>query len=297
MQISRQALKRPWLRGVALVLLAVVVGWFLGTRLTKGDASADHDTTNQIYRDIAGRIVRLAPDDGMMTVDHEEIKGLMPAMVMDLRVADWRELTGFSPGDDIFFDLVNLDGTIQAVRLRRADRDTSVSPHPDDSGPVDPLGRGDLVPDIELYDASGHQFRLREMEPRNKVITFFYVRCPLQDFCPTQSQRLAQVQKHTASSVSGVHLVSLTLDSDNDDPEALADYAKRFRADPNLWTLAGSEDSEAIRSFADRVGAQVERDKDGTRIDHALIALRVDGDRIVDFVYGIEAIEALIRAM
>lgn len=262
-----------------------------------GRTSADHDASNQIYRDVAGRIVRLAPDDGIMTVDHQEIEGLMPAMVMDLRVADWRELSGFSPGDDIIFDLVNIDGTIQVVRLRLAGRDTSVSPQPDDSGPVDPLGRGDLVPDLKLYDASGHRFHLREMEPRNKVITFFYVRCPLQDFCPAQSQRLAQVQKHIASSESDVHLISLTLDSDNDGPDVLADYARRFRVDPSLWTLAGGENSEAIRSFADRAGARVVRDTKGTRIDHALIALRVDGDRIVDLVYGIEATEKLVRAM
>ena len=100
----RRLFKSWWLRGALLVLLAVGVGWFVGTRMTTGGASADHESTDQIYRDVAGRIVRLAPDDGMMTVDHEEIEGFMPAMVMDLRVADWRELAGFSPGDDIIFD-------------------------------------------------------------------------------------------------------------------------------------------------------------------------------------------------
>lgn len=300
MAASRNS-NRAWLRGAALLLAAVAIGWFIGSRAT--DDAADEavtagEATNRVYRDVTGRIVRQSIEDGVMTVDHDAIEGLMPGMVMDFPLAEPGELTRFSPGDAIVFDLAYIGGAFQAVRLRPADAAVETPYAADhDREPVDPLGRGDLVPDITLYDATGRQFQLREMAPRHKIITFFYVRCPLQDFCPTQSARLAALQKDTAQSASGVHLVSLTLDGENDSPAVLADYARRFGADPGRWTLAGGVDADAVREFADRAGARVMRDDGSPWIDHALIALRIDDDRIVDFVYGIEAIEALVRGM
>ncbi len=287
------------MRGAALLLVAVLVGWFVGSRLGGSSEDDQHDNGNGssgVYRDVAGRIVRLNPDDGVMTVDHEAIDGFMPAMVMDLQLADPREAMPFSPGDDILFDLAHIGDTFQAIRLRRADHtaDASESSH---ALPENPLGRGDLVPEIELYTASGERFQLREMQPRHKVVTFFFVRCPMQEYCPAQSQRLSQLQQHTAEAESGVHLVSLSLDAEFDEPETLAEYGERFNADPERWTLAGSDDAEAIREFADRAGGRVSRDETGWNIDHALIGLRVDGDRIVDVVYGLESIEDLVRAM
>lgn len=291
---------RPWVRGAALLAVAILIGWFLGTRLGGDDspdpAIAAGEGGSQIYRDVGGRIVRVAPEDGVMTVDHEAIGDLMPAMVMDIQLAVPNELAPFSPGDEITFDLILMDGTIQAVRLRSADGARSSGEGAGDV-PADPLGRGDLLPDLELYDAAGDVFRLSSMEPRNKVITFFYARCPLQDFCPTQSQQLARLQQRITPSEDAVHLVSLTLDAENDTPALLAEYAERFRADPARWTIAGGDDGEAIRRFAHRAGARIQRDESGPWIDHALIALRVDGDRIVDFVYGLEAMEALVEAM
>lgn len=289
---------KPWIRVAGLLFVAIALGWFLSSRMTGGDppdsAGVSGEGGSQVHREIAGTIVRVAPDDGVMTVDHEAIDGFMPAMVMDLQLAEPGELAAFSPGDAIVFDLVSIGSTLQAVRLRPADG-SATSAH--DREPENPLGRGDLVPDLELYDGAGNRFRLAEMEPRHKVVTFFYIRCPLQDFCPTQSQRLAQLQQHAPRSPEGVHLVSLSLDSDNDSVEALAEYGDRFGADPRRWTLAGGEDAEAIREFADRAGARIMSDDESPWIDHALIALRIDGDRIVDLVYGLEAIEGLVRGM
>ncbi len=290
----------PGIRIAAFLIIAVLIGWLVGSLLS-GDSDTAPTTAGEssgVYRDVRGQIVRLAPDDGVMTVDHEEIEGFMPAMVMDLHLADVRELAPFSPGDEIIFDLAHIDGTFQAIRLRPADYDEAQRNEDDSHQPHEnPLGRGDLVPDIELYDTAGDRFRLREMQPQHKVITFFFVRCPLVEFCPTQSQRLAQLQQHTAQSENGVHLVSLSLDAEHDDPSILADYASRFGANPDLWTLAGSDDPEAVREFADRAGGRISRAEAGGPVDHALIGLRVDGDRIVDLVYGLEAIESLILAL
>lgn len=297
MHASKRNTSPPWMRLAGFLLVAVLIGWFVGSIMgdRSGEEVVEDDSTTGLYRDVAGTIVRMAPDDGVVTIDHAPIEGFMPAMVMDFELADTRELTPFEPGDEIIFDLAHIDGRFQAIRLRH--RDAEPAQEADYVIPENPLGSGDLVPDIELYNAAGERFRLREMQPRNKVLTFFFVRCPLQDFCPAQSQRLSQLQSHTAESENGVHLVSLSLDAEFDSAETLADYGERFGADPAQWTLAGSEDPEAIRDFANRAGARIARGNQGWDIDHALIGLRVDGDRIVDVVYGLDGIESLIRAL
>lgn len=300
----------PWVATILVVAFAMGLGWYIGSRLgADADEAADRPHNAQqrragsvgdgeVYRDVAGRVVRIDREQGVFTVDHEEIEGFMRAMVMDLNLADPAELQGLEAGDEILFDLARIGDTYKAVRIRRVGDEGAVQPpgaavEP----PADPLGPGDLVPDLALVDAHGRRFNLRELQPRHKVVTFFYARCPLEHFCPAQSQRLAMLQRHLRESGSEVHLVSLTLDAEHDGQQILAGYAEQFEADPNHWTLARSDDADAIREFAHRAGAQVHARSDSYEIDHTLIALRVDGDRIVDRVYGLDAIERLVQAM
>ncbi len=284
------------------VVLAVGAGLLLGERFGQADDADEAEGAHprgggELHRDIAGKVVRVSPEEGVLTVDHEEIEGFMGAMVMDLNVFQRKELLGLSAGDEILFDLARIGDTYQAVRIRRRGAEARPPEDAAEAPVADPLGPGDQVPDLELVDWRGEKFRLRELEPRHKLITFFYARCPLKDFCPAQSQRLAKLQAYIAETGVPLHLVSLTLDAEHDGPQVLAGYAARFSVDPARWTLAGGEDTEALRSFAHRAGAGVKAQEGGYQIDHALVALRVDGDRIVDRVYGLDAMEALVKGL
>jgi protein SCO1/2 len=153
------------------------------------------------------------------------------------------------------------------------------------------------MPNLTLYDTSGRRFQLREMKSKSKRITFSYVRCLLQSYCPAQSQKLAALQHRLDKTGSDVHLVSLTLYAEHDDAKVLANYANRFNADPARWTLAGGNNPEALRRFAHRAGARVREYEDNFQIDHALVGLRVEGDRIVDRVYGLHSIAEIATVM
>ncbi len=125
MSESRRTLQGQWWVGVIVVVGAVALGWYMGSRVgddtSPGDAVAPTDVDGEVHRDVAGRVVRLAPEDGVMTVDHEDIEGFMPAMVMDLQLADPGELEGLSPGDEILFGLFrNLRGWVVGLTGRSA---------------------------------------------------------------------------------------------------------------------------------------------------------------------------------
>ncbi|MEX2670742.1 MAG: SCO family protein [Phycisphaeraceae bacterium] len=290
-----------WIVSALVIVAAIAVGWYLGSRVnedpeTPPGAADSTEPTGEVHRDVAGRVVRVDAEEGMFRVDHEEIEGFMAAMVMDIDVVDPAELEGLEPGDEVLFDLARIGNTYKAIRIRRVDDDGSVpAPSDTEAPPADPLGSGDLVPNLNLYDAQGQPFNLHDLEPRHKVVTFFYARCPLETFCPAQSQQLAELQGQLDQSGSELHLLSLTLDAEHDGASVLQGYAERFEADPSRWTLASGDDPEAIRDFAHRAGARILPQSDSYQIDHALVALRLDGNRIVDRVYGLDAIETMIR--
>jgi protein SCO1 len=292
---------RSWVLGGVMVALVTAGGWYAGSLLSESSDPEEGagEAATKVYRDIAGRVMGVDAEAGVLKVHHERIEGLMEAMVMDLKVAEWVDLGSVEAGDRIRFDLAVVRGTYEVVAVRpyEAGGSRRAQGDPRYATPEDPLGRGDLIPDLELYDQGGRSFRLRDMEQRHKLITFFYVRCPLQQFCPAQSARLRELQTELEERGSDVHLLSLSLDSDHDQADVLVEYAGRFDADPDRWTLAGGKDPEAVRDFAHRVGAGAQRQDDGFQVDHALLGLYVDGHRIVDRVYGLQSLTKMARGL
>lgn len=293
--------KARWIAAACVVVLVVAGGWLIGGQFNGSNADAESADTGAapVYRDIAGRIVEVRADTRTVKIDHEKIEGFMDAMVMDLKVAESVKLNEVSANQTVRFDLARIGDTYKIADIRSADPDTieSNAGAAAASQPANPLGPGDRVPDLTLYDTNGQRFQFREMTPKSKLITFFYVRCPLQNYCPAQSRKLAELQDKLEKSGSDVHLVSLTLDAEHDDAQVLADYAKRFDADPDRWTLAGGKDPEALRRFAHRAGGRVREYDDNVQIDHALVGLRVEGNRIVDRVYGLQSIAEMATGM
>ena len=87
---------------------------------------------------------------------------------------------------------------------------------------------------IKLSERSG--MTLTEADFANRVVvgSFIFTRCPLS--CP----KISTVMKGLQSQFKGtnVQLLSMTVDPEHDTTAILADYAKRFGADPDRWWFA-----------------------------------------------------------
>ena len=57
-----------------------------------------------------GRVTKINTKDGSVELEHEEIRGVMPAMKMEFFVIDDRILKGISVGDSVDFTLRYKDG-------------------------------------------------------------------------------------------------------------------------------------------------------------------------------------------
>jgi protein SCO1 len=195
---------------------------------------------------VEGLVTRVNRQQQSVTVSHRDIAGYMPAMMMPFHVANAHDLDHLSPGCRIAFHLRVSAGksTAHAVRL--------VSAAPLDV-PAPEFGKriaiGAKVPEFTLLDESGKTIRLAEYRGKIVVLDFIYTRCPLPDVCPRLSANFATLQRR----VPGVSLLSVTVDPEFDRPEVLADYARRWGADPLRWHfLTGTP--EQVRNVAASFG-------------------------------------------
>jgi protein SCO1/2 len=149
---------------------------------------------------------------------------------MRFPVSDDSDLAAVQPGARVQFELVVNGGNSEARRVRVIATDAEVEL------PADRLRAGDLVPDFSFTDQMGRRVRLTDFRGRVVVADFIYTRCPVADMCPRLSANFAAVQKRFARLGSrDPVLLSLTIDPLNDTPAVLADYAKRWGADPHRW--------------------------------------------------------------
>jgi protein SCO1 len=105
------------------------------------------------------------------------------------------------------------------------------------------------VPNVPVVNQDGETFHFFEDLVRDKIvaINFIYTSCP--DICPLTTARMAQLQERLGEAVGrNFHLISLSVDPENDTPEVLKEYSEAFGRRPGWQFLTGKpEDIQAIR--------------------------------------------------
>ena len=66
-----------------------------------------------------GKVVSLKPKGPSIEIDHQEIKGLMPAMTMEFYVKDKSLLDGLKSGDSIAFSISNGVGGLVITKITK----------------------------------------------------------------------------------------------------------------------------------------------------------------------------------
>lgn len=99
------------------------------------------------------------------------------------------------------------------------------------------------VAEFSLIDQNGKPFTLQQIKGRPHVACFVFTTC--QGPCPAMMFRMSQVQQETAG--HNVGLLSITVDPDNDTPEMMKAFGKRFGADESRWTLLVGKRQETDR--------------------------------------------------
>jgi protein SCO1/2 len=111
---------------------------------------------------------------------------------------------------------------------------------------------GYQIPDVELVRSDGTRVKARREidEGHPVVLNFIFTTCTT--ICPVASQTFAQVQSKLGEVRSRVRMVSISIDPEQDTPERLRAYARKFGAQGQWSFYTGSpEASVALQKAFD----------------------------------------------
>ena len=227
--------------------------------------------------DLRGKIVAVERAKGEVTVEHEEVKGYMPAMTMPFPLRDPEALDAAAAGDHIQATLVVTDDAywLESPALSKplpGQAGGSLAPAPGSpsaaqarpeaeditapAGPSEPQP-GAEVPDVKLVNQDGRALGTRQLKGRALVVTFIYTRCPVPDYCPLMSAKFAQLNAALAADPElgrRARLLSVTLDPEFDRPEVLKGYGATYAGGRfDDWDFATGDPAD-IRRLAEFFG-------------------------------------------
>ncbi len=216
---------------------------------------------------VKGKVTEVDPGQKLMTLDHEDIPGYMPAMIMPFPVKDDQMLNRAAPGDEVTASLVitrdNRYWLEDLVVTRRAPEGAPPSARPSPREPEP----GQPVPDVALVNQDGKRIRLADYRGRALALTFIYTRCPLPEFCPRMSRNFEAAAKALAAEPAlqaGTHLLSISFDPEHDTPEVLKSYGRPFTGEGPRpfahWEFASGPEAE-IRRLGGFLGLDYDPDQ------------------------------------
>jgi protein SCO1 len=248
---------------------------------------------------LQGQVLSLADNHQQATINHEEIKGFMPAMAMPYSVRDPKQLDTIAAGDLVKAKLVVLENDAYLTDVTRVghaplpETAATPAPAPSASSGFELLKPGEPVPAAAKFvDQDGRQRTFGAFKGSTVVVTFIYTKCPFPTFCPMMDRHFASIQqalKNQPALNGHVRLVSVSFDPLTDTPPVLKEHAKTLGADPRIWTfLTGDRDD--IDQFASRFGVSVVRSTTDPRdITHNLRTAIIDpAGRLVKVYVGNE---------
>ncbi|WP_141668014.1 MULTISPECIES: SCO family protein [unclassified Burkholderia] len=141
------------------------------------------------------------------------------------------------------------------------------------------------VPAVTLVRDDGKTVALKDEldDGRPVVLTFIYTTCT--SICPVLSQTLSQFQHELGADRDKVHIVSISIDPENDTPARLREYAAKFGAGPEWQHYTGTVAASVVAQKAFNVYRQDKMDHNPVLLLRATPGkswLRIDGFATAD---------------
>jgi len=243
---------------------------FVFTFLVLGCAS----TPSSRHYSLHGKIMSVDKLGHELIIDHDAIPGFMEAMTMPYAVTDKSILEKVGPGDEIKADL-QVQGDQIAIDKLEIIQKAAPGSVPAPAKPMHVPQVGERVPNFALTNQNGRRIRLSDYRGKTLLITFFYTRCPLNDYCPRVNGNFAALDKTLAQTpelYAQTHLLSISFDPQHDTPAVLRSYGGAYterysNEDFSHWEFATAPAAE-MKQLAEFFGVFYEQD--GDRITHSL---------------------------
>ena len=245
-------------------------------------------TGNEKRYDLTGKVIAVEPDKHLVTIQHDEIKGYMPAMTMPFTVPSESDLQILAADDQVTATLV-IDGShswLENLIITRQSASSSAA-----MPAVMPAKEGDAMPNFKLLNQDNREIQIQNYRGRALLLTFIYTRCPVPDYCTLMSNNFAQVDRALSQDpelYSKTHLLSVSIDPAYDTPAVLRSYGaahtERYQNETFAhWEFAGGT-TDQVKEIAQFFGLTYFPDKD--QIIHGLRTAIIAPDGKVAKIYS-----------
>jgi protein SCO1/2 len=196
---------------------------------------------------VSGMVLKVDRARLTFTASIQEIPGFMAAMTMPFTVRQRKDLDSLVPGASVGFVLVVNGNTsyaerIRIVRFQSTEQDPLAASRlkllTEVAGRTRPrtLDIGERVPDFTLIDQRRRPVSLSELRGKVVAVNFIYTSCALPDYCLRIANNFGVLQKRFKARLGrDLILLTVTFDPVHDTPDVLAQYARRWDADPATW--------------------------------------------------------------
>jgi len=130
------------------------------------------------------------------------------------------------------------------------------------------------VPDFELTDQNNKKITNKDMLGKVYLVEFFFSKCPT--ICPVMNSNMKTIEKQVSNPDFGI--ISISIDPENDSPEALKLHANKIGVkSPNWHFLTG--DRDYIGKLADQFNIYVgDKEDENESLNHSGMIALVDQD-------------------
>ena len=248
---------------------------------------------------VRGVLTEIGSNSRTVMIQHEAVAGYMPAMTMPFKVQKPNQLTGLRTGDRISFRLrvTNTESWIDQIRwigaLPVAEHGPSIEPpatQDENSRPRHPLLS------FKFTNELGQAVALGDFRGKALAVTFFFTRCPIPEYCPRLSKNFQEAAKKLSAIPGGPtnwHFLSVSFDSEFDNPSVLKAYGELYQYDPTHWSFLTGP-AEQIGQLARLSDVTFERE--GGTFNHNFRTLILDktGNLQMVFPTGGDLAEAIV---
>jgi protein SCO1/2 len=252
-----------------------------------GVNSCGRNTSHEKRYDLKGKVVAVEPDKHLVTVEHKEIKGYMPAMTMPFTVRNEADLQILEPEALVTATLV-VDGSHSWLEELVITKQSGTGAT---TAGVAQAKEGDEVPNYTLRNQDNREIRINNYRGKALLLTFIYTRCPIPEYCTLMSNNFAQIDRELGNDAElymKTHLLSISIDPANDTPPVLRSYGaahtERYQNETFAHWEFASGTMEQVKQIAEFFGLRYYPQKD--EIIHGLRTVIVNPEGKVAKVYS-----------
>ena len=261
----------------SIFIVSLIATWlvFAGCSDVKDDNANQSKTFT-----VLGYIESIENDGSRLVIDHEEMPGYMPAMIMPFTVKDPAESRPLAPGDQIRFTYVAepTRSWIEGIEKTGMKRTTKIESDKTPSSSI--LKPKDLLPDYAFLNQDNREVRLSDYRGQPVAITFVFTRCPVPEYCPTMMRNFGKVDEMLDAdpfAPDSWQLLTISFDPKYDTPEVMKRYGHAFGQKSENWSLLTSATLEPIDGIAKNVGLKFGKKDDSYLHNLRTVVLDPDG--------------------